>query len=135
MMRCRTLTVCCVLLLTACAAVLEGCKGATKTGTPYTMLASRAIQAYLPGDLQTVHAKAVAVVRDDFLFTITRDSHDALEGVIEALTARKDSVRIETFKHSDDSTKVRVFVGPLGDEHVENEILSKIESTLPAASK
>jgi hypothetical protein len=129
------MTICCAVLLISCIAALDGCKGATKSGTPYTMLASRAIQAYLPGDLITVHTRAVAVVRDDFLFTITRDSHDALEGVIEALTARKDSVRIETFKHSDESTKIRVFVGPLGDEHVENEILSKIESTLPAVEK
>ena len=122
-----------MLLLSAIA--LAGCKGATKTGTPYTVLPSRAIQAYLTGNLVTVHQTAVKVLRDDYLFTITRESHDALEGIIEAKTARNDTVRVETFKHSDTSTKTRVFVGMIGDEKLAADILSKIEESLPSAEK
>ena len=134
MKRCQTICLCGLMMLTA-AVGFSGCKGATKSGTPYSVLANGSIQAYLNGDLATVHQAAVKVLRDDFLYTVTRDSHDALEGIIEAKTARDATVRVETFKHSDDSTKTRVFAGMVGETALANDILSKIEASLPSAEK
>ena len=133
MKTCRTTLI--GIMLLATIAVISGCKGATKSGTPYTVLANGSIQAYLNGDLATVHQTAVKVLRDDFLYTVTRDSHDALEGIIEAKTARNVTVRVETFKHSDESTKTRVFAGMVGETALANDILSNIEESLPAAEK
>ena len=133
-MKSNRIIVMCSLLTVAAAAILTGCKGATKSGTPYTVLANGSIQAYLNGNLATVHETAVKVLREDFLYTVTRDSHDALEGIIEAKTARNATVRVETFKNSDDSTKTRVFAGMVGETTLANDILSKIEASLPAAA-
>jgi hypothetical protein len=135
MIRIQTFLISGVVLMFALSAGLTGCKGTTKAGTAYTVLPDRAIQAYLSGNLATVHQAAVKVLRDDFLYTITRDSHDALEGIVEAKTARNATVRVETFKHGEDVTKTRVSLGMVGDHDLANDILSKIEASLPSAEK
>lgn len=116
--------------LTLVAAALAGCKGSTKSGTTYKQLPTRELQAYLNGDVETVHQKAVAVLRDDYGYQITKEAKDATQGKVEAKTARDDTVRVETFKDGEKVTKIQVWVGPIGDETKASQILSKIESSL-----
>jgi hypothetical protein len=120
------------LMMFCVTALLIGCQGgATKAGTQYKMLASRELEARFEGDLATVHDTAVGVLRDDYAFTITKDAKDALEGVIEATTARNDRVTVQTYKESSGITAVQVWAGPFGDRSRAEDILNTIEAKIP----
>ena len=123
-----------LLLLMSCFfALLMGCQGgATKAGTQYKMLTSRELEARFEGDLATVHDTAVGVLRDDYAFTITKDAKDALEGVIEATTARNDRITVQLYKESAGITAIQVWAGPFGDRERAEDILNTIESKLSA---
>jgi hypothetical protein len=118
-------------ILVACMS--SGCQGSTKTGTKYTQLPDRSLQANLSGSMETVHSRAVAVLKDDFHYVIVKDKHDAQEGIIEARTARDNTVTVETFRQGDNVTKVRVNAGFLKSTDHAEESLDKIESSLPSA--
>lgn len=106
---------------------LPGCSGSTRTGAPYTLKADREIEAYLPGDVRTVHEEALWVVREHFGFRLVREAVDLREGYIEARTAQDNVVRIETYRSGDRITRIEVFVGPLGDEPAMKDILGEID--------
>jgi len=112
---------------------LPACTGNTKAGTKYTQLPNRALQAVFSGDLETVHNRAAAVLKDDFHYTITKDKKDALEGIIEAKTAKDELVKVETYKQGDKTTKVVVYAGFLKSADQAEKILSAIEDSLPSS--
>jgi hypothetical protein len=116
--------------------LLTGCTGTTKTGTKYTVTANRKLEAQLHGDLTTIHNKSVEVLRDQYAFTITREAKDAMEGVVEATTARNDKVSVHTYKAADDMTTVKVWFGggPFGDTSRAEDLLGAIEEGLPQAA-
>ena len=119
-------------LSAACCALgtLPGCTGTTSTGTMYKMTATRELTTTLRGDLAHVHQTALEVLRDDFGYTVKSERRDALEGIVEASTAKEDGVRVETYRETDELTKIEVWVGPLGNEKFAKQILSKIETSL-----
>ena len=111
-----------------------GCTGATSAGTPYTLKIDRELRSHVMADLYTTHSAALEILADEFLFTITHEARDAREGVIVARTAKNRGVRVETYKVSDDSTVVDVFVGPLGDLAAEVDIFHRIEAKVGGVS-
>lgn len=110
--------------------LLAACSGSTRTGTPYTLKADREIEAYLPGDLATVHAAAEKTLKERMKYRITRSGKDSREGILEATTAKGDTVRVETYRSTEKVTRTEVFVGPLGDEEAMREVLDEIGRTL-----
>ncbi|MDX2115408.1 MAG: DUF3568 family protein [Planctomycetota bacterium] len=119
------------LALSLCsAALLSACSGATRSGTSYTLKPDREIEAFLPGDLDKVHKAAEDTVRDDLSYRITRTGKDAREGFVEALTAKGDIVRVETYRSGDKVTRTEIFVGPLGDEEAMRDVLDALTRTL-----
>ena len=116
--------------LAAFAAFLPACSGTTRTGVAYTLKADREVEAFLPGDLKAVHAAGEAVIAKQFRYRVTRAAADAREGIIEALTAKGDIVRVETYYVSERVTRTEVFVGPLGDEPIMKDILNAMEKSL-----
>ncbi|TVQ61201.1 MAG: DUF3568 family protein [Phycisphaerales bacterium] len=112
------------------AAPLAGCQGSTKRGSVYNIKPDRRIEAYMPGALERVHKTALEVVRDDFAYSIRREAVDAREGVIEARTARDESVRVDTYIAGGSVTRIEVKVGMLGDVQAARDILSAIEARL-----
>ena len=123
-----------LVVLAVSLMVMSGCQGTTKAGTNYKRWPTGAIEARLEGDLTTVHNKALTVLRDQFGFTITRDSRDALNGVVEATTARKDHVSVETSKEAGNITLVKVSAGTFDSSRAEN-ILNSIEDALHEGGK
>jgi hypothetical protein len=121
------------LTLALAGASLSGCSGSTKAGTKYTQLPDRSLQAIFSGDLATVHNRAANVLKDDFEFTVTKDKKDALAGIIEAKTAKDEIVTVSTFKEGENTTKVRVNAGFLKSANTAEQILSKIEASLPGS--
>ncbi|MGI9013511.1 MAG: DUF3568 family protein [Phycisphaerales bacterium] len=115
----------------SCAlSTLPACTGTTSTGTMYKMTATRELTTTLRGDLAYVHETALRVLRDDFGYIVKNERRDALEGIIEATTAKEDGVRVETYRETDELTRIEVWVGPLGNETFAKQILSKIETSL-----
>lgn len=112
------------------AAFMISCSGATRSGTAYTLKPDREIEAYLPGDLAKVHDTAVKVLRDNLNYTISKDVKDAREGLVEALTAKGDTVRVETYISTQKVTRTEVFVGPLGNEDAMRDVLEAISKEL-----
>ncbi len=113
------------MLLFALMPAVSGCaEGTTKQGTLYSMNVSRALEAYLAADLDTVHKAAVKSVNDAG-YTLDEDAIDVREGVVKARTARDRPVRVETYKEGDNVTKIEVYVG--GDENAARELLDNIE--------
>lgn len=122
-----------VIALALAAIALAGCTGSTKSGTKYTQLPNRKLEAVFTGSLSTVHDRAAAVLKDDFHYTITKDKKDALEGVIQAKTAKDETVTVETYKEGDKTTKVVVDAGFMKSADQAEKILSAIEDSLPAS--
>lgn len=122
--------VCLPLALAALA--LPACSGETRAGTGYTVTVTRDVETYLGFPLETVYATALDVMRNEFKYEITREVLDGREGVIRAKTARGYVVSVTTLYETDKVTKIRVFVGPLGDEAAAKDILSRVESRLRA---
>lgn len=119
----------CLLALT-----LTCCSGSTKTGNPYSMKADRELEAYLPGDLKTVHATAEKVLRETFNYRIVSSGADRREGIIEARTTKGDAVRVETYRSTERVTRTEVYVGPLGDEDAMRDVLEEISAALKRPS-
>lgn len=117
--------------LIGAAVALTACSGTTKSGRSYTFTVDRNVEAMIVAGHETVHATSERVLKEDLGYTIVRSDTDALEGIVEARTARGDSVVVETFKEGERSTRVQVFVGPLGDESRAVTILERIEQGLP----
>lgn len=115
------------LSLVAASALLTGCSGTTDRGVRYTLTPSRELEAFIAGDVATVHEAARRVVVEQYRYRITQHNVDAREGIVTALTAHGENVRVETTYSSPRVTRVNVFVGPLGDESVMRELLSAIE--------
>lgn len=110
--------------------VAAGCTGTTNTGRSYTFTMDRNVEAMILGGHESVHAASERVLKEDLGYTIVRSDSDALEGIVEARTARGDSVVVETFKEGETSTRLQVFVGPLGDKSRAVTILERIEQGL-----
>lgn len=108
-------------------ASLTGCSGTTDRGVRYTLTPSRELEAFIAGDVATVHEAARRVLGEQYRYRVTKHIADAREGTVEALTARGDEVRVETTYSSPRVTRVNVFVGPLGDEPIMRELLGAIE--------
>lgn len=119
-----------ILALALCAGGLAGCEGTTKTGESYTLKANRWIEAYVASDLRRAHDAAIAVVRDDFGYTLESQAVDARDGKVRAKTARGYDVRIDSYRDGDRITRVEIYVGPLGDEPAMREILSALQARL-----
>ncbi len=107
-----------------------GCSNTTRTGKPYTLTVDRRLEALVSADLRTAHDTALSVVREDYGYVVSRHVSDAREGVIEAVTARGHQVKVETFRDGQYITRLRLFVGPLGDEPAMREMLNQIEARL-----
>jgi len=114
------------LLILVAASFVAGCKGTTAGGKAYVIRADRKLAATLGADIATVHAAARRVLEEDMLFEIIDDAVDAREGVLRARTARKNTVRIETFRWDVQSTHVLVFVGPFGDKAAESDVFEAL---------
>lgn len=108
------------------AAGLAGCAGTTRTGVAYTLKPDRELETFIAADLGTAHDAAVRTLRNKFRYRVTKQAADGREGIIEAFTAKGDTVRVETYYASPRVTKVEVFVGPLGDEPIMKDILDAI---------
>ncbi len=106
------------------------CTSTTRTGKSYTLTVDRRLEALVAADLRRSHETALSVVREDYGYVVGRHVADAREGIIEAVTARGNAVKVETFRDGDYITRVRIFVGPLGDEAAMREMLNQIESRL-----
>ncbi|NNF43353.1 MAG: DUF3568 family protein [Phycisphaerales bacterium] len=117
----------CLLLLPIIAAV-AGCSGTTESGTPYTIKVDREMQAYIDAALATVHHSAVAMLEDEYLFEVYDSALDAREGIALAKTAKGRTVRIETYYAGPDVTQVNVYVSPMGDQVMQADLLSRLET-------
>ncbi len=109
---------------------VAGCTGTTKTGRAYTFTVDRNVEAMIVSPHENVHATSERVLKEDLGYTIVRSDRDALEGIVEARTARGDSVVVETFKEGETTTRIQVFVGPMGDKSRGVTILERIEQAL-----
>lgn len=116
--------------LCSLALVLASCSGATKSGNPYSMKADRELEAYLPGDLKTVHSTAEKLLKETFNYRILSSGADRREGSIEARTTKGDTVRVETYRSTERVTRTEVFVGPMGDEAAMRDVLEEISAAL-----
>jgi len=119
-----------VFSMVASVAVLAACSGATRSGTSYTLKADRELEAYLPGNIDRVHTTAEKVLKEKLQYRIVRSVKDAREGIIEALTAKGDTVRVETYRSTDTVTRTEVFVGPFGNQDAMREVLDAISKAL-----
>jgi hypothetical protein len=117
--------------MTLALALMAGCEGTTKSGTKYTVLPSRELQASYSADLATVHDKSVALLKDKYQFNVTREARDAMEGVVEATTARNDKVTVQTYAEGN-MTTVQVWFGdgPFGSQSKAQDVLESIEQSL-----
>lgn len=121
------------LLLMLCVIGLvvgAGCSGKTTAGRSYTFTVDRKVQVYMASPLEKTHSTAERVLYEDLGYRIASSRVDALEGLIEAKTARDDTVRVETFKDGENMTRVRVFTGPMGDRSRSVTIVERIERGL-----
>ncbi|MHC5113555.1 MAG: DUF3568 family protein [Planctomycetota bacterium] len=108
------------------AALVGGCKGTTTGGKDYIIRADRKLAATIDADIATVHAAARVVLEEDMLFEITDDAVDAREGILRGRTARKNTVRVETFRKDVESTQVLIFVGPFGDKAAASDVFEAL---------
>lgn len=118
--------------LICAVAFIAGCQGTTSAGTKYTMRPDRKLQAQLPAELGSVHDKAVAVLRNEYQFNVTREAKDRDTGVVEARTARNEKVTVHTYREGPNLTTVRVWHGggPFGDTGKASQILNAIEGSV-----
>lgn len=107
-------------------ASLGGCSGTTSQGVAYTLKPDRELEGFVAASLSDAHEAAKTVVINQFKYRITKHAVDAREGTVEALSAKGDTVRVETYYASPRVTRVEVFVGPLGDEPIMEDILNAI---------
>lgn len=119
-----------ILLCLIGLVIVSGCSGKTSTGRSYTFTVDRNVQVYMAASLEKTHATAERVLREDLGYRIESSRVDALEGLIEAKTARDNTVRVETFKDGENTTRVRVFSGPMGDRSRSVTITERIERGL-----
>jgi hypothetical protein len=110
--------------------LMVGCQGSTKAGTKYNMLPTRELEARVEGDLASVHDTAVAVLRDEYQFTIDREAKDRIAGEIRATTALRDKVTIQTYRVGNNITTIQVWAGPMGNKARAEDILNTIEQRL-----
>ena len=124
--------VCSVIALSvASLACLWGCgEGTTRQGTLYSIQANRSLETYLPGNLETVRAAALAAVQTDFGFMLDESTADATQGIITAHTAMDHPVRVKMYKYGEQVTRIEVYDGPRGSEIMARELLSAIEARL-----
>lgn len=116
-------------LLAVTDLIISACSGSTRTGTQYTLLPNRHIQANIGAEHHTVHETALDVA-NDMGFTINESAVDDFEGVIRARTAGDDSVSITSTRIGPNATEIDIFVGPLGKEDRAREILTRIEDAM-----
>jgi hypothetical protein len=121
-----------IALSVVALAGLGGCEGQTRQGTLYSIQPDRELEAYLPGDLATVHAAALAVIETDFGYAVEESAVDTTEGVVKARTALDHLIRVELYKYGERVTRIEVYAGPKGAESIANDILSAIETRLTA---
>lgn len=107
-------------------ASIGGCSGTTSQGVAYTLKPDRELEGFIAASLSDAHEAAKTVVINQFKYRITKHAVDAREGTVEALSAKGDTVRVETYYASPRVTRVEVFVGPLGDEPIMEDILNAI---------
>lgn len=107
-------------------ASLGGCSGTTSQGVAYTLKPDRELEGFVAANLVDAHEAAKTVVINQFKYRIIKHAVDAREGTVEALSAKGDTVRVETYYASPRVTRVEVFVGPLGDEPIMEDILNAI---------
>ncbi len=123
-LRFRTASVAILMGLVA----LAGCgTGTTQQGTLYTIKPNKALEAYFPVDLPTVHAAALAAVQEDLGYTTEYSALDAREGLIKGRTAKEYPVRVETFKQGPRTTRIEVYVGGRMSDTAAETLLEKIE--------
>jgi hypothetical protein len=107
-------------------ASLGGCSGTTSQGVAYTLKPDRELEGFVAANLVDAHEAAKTVVINQFKYRIIKHAVDAREGTVEALSAKGDTVRVETYYASPRVTRVEVFVGPMGDEPIMKDILNAI---------
>ena len=116
--------------LATTAAMLMGCEGSTRMGTPYTQKFGRELVAYLDGHVSHVHAVARRVLEGEMGYTVYEDALDISEGVLRAETARGRVVKVESFANGETVTRIEVWASPAGDESRARDVLSRIEDAL-----
>lgn len=124
----RTTLVCIAMML------LIGCRGTTAGGTPYTIELTRELSTYLGTDIQTAQLLSQEVLENELLYSITHESLDGREGVIEADTAEGEQVRVQTFWAGNRVTRLEILVGLLGDEAAQLAIANAIQERLRIGS-
>jgi hypothetical protein len=126
---------CSVIALSAVLlAGLWGCEGTTRQGTLYSVQANRSLETYLPGDIETVRAAALAAVQTDLGFVLDESAVDATQGIITAHTAMDHLVRVKLHKYGEQVTRIEVYVGPRGSEVLSRELLGATEARLTRVS-
>lgn len=114
---------------------LGACAGSTPSGLAYTLRPDREIEATVHGEQERVHELATRILQDRLGYTILGRRVDAREGTVEARTIAGDLVRVETLAASSGSTRVQVFVGPLGDESAAKAVLNELHREIMAQAK
>lgn len=117
-------------VITIATTLMIGCQGSTKAGTKYNMLPTRELEARVEGDLAHVHDTAVAVLRDEYQFTIDREAKDKIAGEIKATTAMRDKITVQTYRVGNNITTIQVWAGPMGNKGRAEDILNTIEERL-----
>jgi Protein of unknown function (DUF3568) len=118
----------CISLLVTATLLTASCTRSAKSGTPYTFKLDQELEAHINSDLQTVHGNAAIVLKQDYGFTIVKETIDILNGYLEAKTVKDDVVRVETYREGANATKIEVFIGPMGNEPLANQIFTAIEA-------
>jgi hypothetical protein len=93
--------------------------------------------AYMKGDLEAVEAEDINVVYEasknalkQLGLSVTKESRDALSGVITARDAQDKKVTIKLSSTTEGATKISIRVGLFGNEMKSNLIYQKIHDNL-----
>ncbi len=120
-----------IVLLLGAVASMSGClAAAVGAGAVGTV-------AYIKGDLEAVEAKNIDAVYaatkkalKQLGLSVTRESRDALSGIITARDAQDKKVTIKLNTTTEGATKISVRVGLFGNETMSNLIYQKIHDNL-----
>ncbi len=136
MYRLRTVFCRVTVLSLSCVAMLAvvGCQDSTQQGTLYSVTIGRELETYLPHNIKAVHQVTLIALTDHYGYTLDSEAVDLREGSVTVKTALDHTVRVKMLKNAQRVTRIRVYVGPSGNEAHAREILSRIESDLETAT-
>ena len=111
-------------------AALAGCTtGKTDAGTDYSFRLTT-LSAGLDYPVEEVHKAALAAMTEDFRLTVSEAGLDGFEGRVLAVGATGKTHRISVEKAGPKYTRIKIYVGPRGDDARSRQILARIEERL-----